>query len=198
MAMARVPVRRSLLFFAGSTVLNCVWEGRGEASAGREGTGVSCSGEMQSPVENLCLEKWPPVRSEKLWAVMFYSPRCDHCQTLKPKYMQLAREVKDDPELAVGAIDCTQPANQGICITHQIEGYPTIHAVGGGKPVKYTGTAETDEMQKWLQKVRNSTKSTSGGRARCPPGLFGSRGEETELSRSARRTSPTRSPSIPG
>eukprot|EP00933_Yihiella_yeosuensis_P079278 TRINITY_DN9167_c1_g3_i1.p1 TRINITY_DN9167_c1_g3~~TRINITY_DN9167_c1_g3_i1.p1 ORF type:complete len:351 (+),score=58.98 TRINITY_DN9167_c1_g3_i1:31-1083(+) len=126
-----------------------------------------CPGDAQAPVVNLCSTAWPGRRSPKLWAVMFYSPRCGHCDTLKPKFRRVAQRLKDDPELALGVVDCTEPSNRAICIDHKITGYPTVYAVGRGEPVLYKGGADAGQLGDWLEKIRNSTRAAS---ARCPRG----------------------------
>ena len=73
---------------------------------------------------------------KSLWLVDFYAPWCAHCKQLAPEWtaaaQRLAKEIPDEVKLA--AVDCT--ANQVLCDTYEVSGYPTIIAVENGEPVE--------------------------------------------------------------
>ena len=122
---------------------------------------------------NLCMDNFPKRHARKLYLVMFYSPDCAHCQTVEPHLQHIAHALQTEPDIVVGAIDCTNTSNHGVCKQHNITGYPSIFAIGWRHLVQYSGGASEAQIQSWFDKLRNkrSTRS-SGGSEACPTGLF--------------------------
>ncbi|KAL3225939.1 hypothetical protein MRX96_025286 [Rhipicephalus microplus] len=55
---------------------------------------------------------------------MFYAPWCVHCKRAKPEFQAAAEELKDDPKVALAAVDCTE--HSGVCNAYDVGGYPTF------------------------------------------------------------------------
>ncbi|KAF9399273.1 hypothetical protein BGX21_006521 [Mortierella sp. AD011] len=56
------------------------------------------------------------------WMVEYYAPWCGHCKALAPVYEKVAKELRG--KVNVAKVDC--PANEVICRSQQVRGYPTI------------------------------------------------------------------------
>ncbi|KAG0359246.1 hypothetical protein BGZ54_010035 [Gamsiella multidivaricata] len=56
------------------------------------------------------------------WLVEYYAPWCGHCKALAPVYEELAMALKG--KVNVAKVDC--PANEVICRSQKVRGYPTI------------------------------------------------------------------------
>ncbi|CAG8600183.1 9223_t:CDS:2 [Paraglomus occultum] len=64
------------------------------------------------------------ISTEKLVLVEFYAPWCPHCQRLTQDYKKAADNLKG--LVKVGAVDCDEDANRGLCQAFEVKGYPTI------------------------------------------------------------------------
>jgi thiol-disulfide isomerase/thioredoxin len=49
---------------------------------------------------------------------------CGHCKTAKPEFTAAAEELKDDPKIMYGAVDCT--VEKSVCETYEVRGFPTF------------------------------------------------------------------------
>ncbi|KAL9180107.1 hypothetical protein ACHAXT_008077 [Thalassiosira profunda] len=64
--------------------------------------------------------------------VQYYSPWCGHCQSFKPKYIALAKEVErrlpeeDDAEVHFHAVSCS--VYHWVCMQNDVKGFPTVVA----------------------------------------------------------------------
>lgn len=68
--------------------------------------------------------------------VEFYAPWCPHCKHFAPKYVQLAKKMKESIKpygiaLDFYAVSCT--ANKNVCKKQDIHGYPTLKIFPAGK-----------------------------------------------------------------
>ncbi len=108
--------------------------------------------------------------SQSLWLVDFYAPWCAHCKQLAPEWTdaakRLAKEIPDEVKLA--AVDCT--ANQVLCDTYEVSGYPTIIAVENGEPVELPEYRRAAEILTYVRKKlgfpwerAEETEKTSAG-----------------------------------
>uniref|UniRef100_A0A915IUE0 Thioredoxin domain-containing protein n=1 Tax=Romanomermis culicivorax TaxID=13658 RepID=A0A915IUE0_ROMCU len=66
------------------------------------------------------------LKKRKHALVIFYAPWCGHCKTTKPEFAAAAEHFKDNSKVAFAAVDCTNEANQFICKSQDIKGFPTI------------------------------------------------------------------------
>ncbi|KAG0199841.1 hypothetical protein BGX28_006968 [Mortierella sp. GBA30] len=62
------------------------------------------------------------LKNGEPWLVEYYAPWCGHCKALAPVYEQLAGALKG--KVNVAKVDC--PANEVICRSQGVRGYPTI------------------------------------------------------------------------
>ena len=135
----------------------------------------------KTAVVDLCDSHFPDKSSENVWMVEFYAPWCGHCQQLKPKYIEAAKEVKKDKESGIkfGAVDCTK--EQNLCSKYGVKGYPTLKVFVGGKGKDYQGPREADAMIDFL-KMAKEMKGTRGGSSKCSsPVIDSSRKEVVPL-----------------
>ena len=122
---------------------------------------------------NLGVDNFPGRHARKLHLILFFSPFCAHCQTVEPLLLHISQALQAEHDIVVGAIDCANRTNQGVCRQHNITGYPSIFAIGWRHLVQYQGGAAESEIQSWFDKVRSRRSSrSSGGSAECPSGLF--------------------------
>ncbi|KAF9971297.1 hypothetical protein BGZ65_010516, partial [Modicella reniformis] len=56
------------------------------------------------------------------WLVEYYAPWCGHCKALAPIYENVAQALKG--KVNVAKVDC--PANEVVCRSQKVRGYPTI------------------------------------------------------------------------
>ena len=70
------------------------------------GKSKSCPGHFggSSKVVNLCESHFPDKNSDKVWFIKFYAPWCGHCNSMKQDWSDLAKELKDDKEIGIGAV----------------------------------------------------------------------------------------------
>ncbi|CAK9092172.1 unnamed protein product [Durusdinium trenchii] len=135
---------------------------------------ASCTGNLPPPMVNLCASDWPGRDASRLYLVMFYSPRCGHCERLKPLLLHLARTSNDifglpNRPLTVAGVDCPEESNHQLCKRYNVTGYPTIFAIGQGHEARYKAGASDAELRRFL---RTTVGSGASRRARCGAGVF--------------------------
>jgi len=139
------------------------------------GGSKKCAGRYKGGVVNLCPDHWPDSKAEKVWFVLFYAPWCGHCRALEPKFIELAKELKEsEPGIGLGAVDCNEVPNQDLCSKQKVHGYPSMLAVVMGKSKPYHGAREFKPMKAWILGV-HAAKGTKGGSKKCPAGVFKSK-----------------------
>jgi protein disulfide-isomerase A6 len=59
------------------------------------------------------------------------APWCGHCQKLTPEWKKAAKELEGAARL--GAVDCDDADNKGLCSKYDVKGFPTIKVFGEEK-----------------------------------------------------------------
>jgi protein disulfide isomerase family A protein 3 len=84
--------------------------------------------------------------------IEFYAPWCGHCKSLAPKYDELAKKLKKEPNIVIAKMDAT--AND-VPKEYEVHGFPTIYFApknSKDSPRKYEGGREVDDFIKYLAK----------------------------------------------
>ncbi|XP_071097045.1 sulfhydryl oxidase 2-like [Haliotis cracherodii] len=64
---------------------------------------------------------------ENAWLIEFYNSWCGHCINFAPTWKKFATYAKGWVSvLSVGAVDCSNANNSGLCRTFDTQGYPTM------------------------------------------------------------------------
>ena len=115
---------------------------------------------MALPVKILTGENFNDIVTDDVDALVeFYAPWCGHCKALAPKYDQLGESMIDEKSVVIGKLDAT--ANDWPNKSqYEVSGYPTIYfKPAGGKPTKYDGPREVNDMKKFIQKNGKAGKN---------------------------------------
>ncbi|XP_055596873.1 protein disulfide-isomerase A5 [Uranotaenia lowii] len=91
----------------------------------------------------------PFLKKKKHVLLMFYAPWCGHCKRAKPEFAGAAEHFKDDPKVALAAVDCTRYS--GVCSAYEVRGYPTMKYFSYLKTVQeYNGGRTEVDFIKFL------------------------------------------------
>ncbi|KAI7937669.1 hypothetical protein MJO29_014984 [Puccinia striiformis f. sp. tritici] len=83
--------------------------------------------------------------------IQFQTGWCKECRTLSPMWEDLARQLKDQSNIA--SIDCEIKLNQEICKSESIKTYPSFILYHNGIKVSYTGPKTVTSMVEFVQKA---------------------------------------------
>ena len=78
----------------------------------------------------------------------FYAPWCGHCQTIRPAYEQLGRELSSDGKYRVGACDITQ--NAAMTGRFEVREVPTIYYIDKMNVYQYTGPLNVASIKEFV------------------------------------------------
>ena len=81
------------------------------------------------------------LKSEGPAMIIVYADWCGHCQDAEPAWKELSNKV--DGKATVYAIESSE-------YTGEVNGYPTIKIVKGGKTADYSGERTASDMEKAL------------------------------------------------
>eukprot|EP00930_Biecheleria_cincta_P100044 TRINITY_DN91649_c0_g1_i1.p1 TRINITY_DN91649_c0_g1~~TRINITY_DN91649_c0_g1_i1.p1 ORF type:complete len:328 (+),score=55.65 TRINITY_DN91649_c0_g1_i1:33-1016(+) len=81
--------------------------------------------------------------SDRPWFVKFYAPWCGHCQRLAPLWEELDGKLRGDVSLA--KVDAT--VEEGLASEWDVEGFPTLILIAGGKGHRYKGRRTLESME---------------------------------------------------
>jgi protein disulfide-isomerase-like protein len=82
------------------------------------------------------------LKNGEPWLVEYYAPWCGHCKALAPTYEELAKELKG--KVNVAKVDC--PANEAICRSQKVRGYPTIKLHQNGQASEFNGQRQLTNL----------------------------------------------------
>ncbi|KAK3829715.1 MAG: thioredoxin-like protein [Linnemannia gamsii] len=82
------------------------------------------------------------LKNGEPWLVEYYAPWCGHCKALAPTYEELAKELKG--KVNVAKVDC--PANDAVCRSQKVRGYPTIKLHQNGQASEFNGQRQLANM----------------------------------------------------
>lgn len=113
---------------------------------GKEGFSDDVKAEdLQSQIEN------------KDALVFFYADWCGHCQSFKPEWEKLEKEVEKNENTTIELVkvncgDAENPSHKKIMKDFSVQGYPTIKKIdGAGNAVEYKGERKVEPIMKFLE-----------------------------------------------
>ncbi|KAF9341202.1 hypothetical protein BGZ91_010425 [Linnemannia elongata] len=83
------------------------------------------------------------LKNGEPWLVEYYAPWCGHCKALAPTYEELALELKG--KVNVAKVDC--PANEVVCRSQKVRGYPTIKLHQNGQATEFNGQRQLKTLE---------------------------------------------------
>lgn len=87
--------------------------------------------------------------------VKFFAPWCGHCKRLAPTWEELAGKYKDNKDVMIGHVDCTENDNENkaICDGNGVNGFPTLNIFKDGVKVEeYNGKRDLDALAGFVEK----------------------------------------------
>lgn len=89
-------------------------------------------------------------KTEKNRLVLYYTPWCGHCASLKPKWVEFQNNnnLKD---IEIDMVDCDN--SQELCNTLKIEMIPSIIFHKKNEDIKYEGDKEIDKIKEWAATI---------------------------------------------
>lgn len=113
---------------------------------GKEGFSDDVKAEdLQSQIEN------------KDVLVFFYADWCGHCQSFKPEWEKLEKEVEKNEKITIELVkvncgDAENPAHKKIMNDFSVQGYPTVKKIdAAGNAVEYKGERKVEPIMKFLE-----------------------------------------------
>lgn len=81
--------------------------------------------------------------------VLFFSPRCGHCEVLMPTWQQLEKKYQAHPDIMLDKVDCE--AEPEAVQQFKIEGYPTIlKLTKDGQRTEYNGKRDQQSIEAFI------------------------------------------------
>ncbi|CAY72113.1 Protein disulfide isomerase, multifunctional protein resident in the endoplasmic reticulum lumen [Komagataella phaffii GS115] len=82
----------------------------------------------------------------------FFAPWCGHCKKLGPELVSAAEILKDNEQVKIAQIDCTE--EKELCQGYEIKGYPTLKVFHGEVevPSDYQGQRQSQSIVSYMLK----------------------------------------------
>lgn len=95
------------------------------------------------------------VEDNSIVLAEFFAPWCGHCKKLAPEYVQAAQILRDEHNISLAQIDCTE--DQQLCMDQGIQGYPTLKIFKNGQidadaAQSYDGQRTADSIVQYMIK----------------------------------------------
>lgn len=110
-----------------------------------------------SAVVKLTTENFKDViTNSEIVLAEFFAPWCGHCKKLAPEYVQAAKILKDEHNITLAQIDCTE--DQELCMGQGVQGYPTLKVFKNGEidaesAQTYNGARTSDAIVEYMIKA---------------------------------------------
>ncbi|XP_071493170.1 protein disulfide-isomerase A5-like [Diadema antillarum] len=106
--------------------------------------------DVPSDVHHLTTQTFAGFLQERTHVlVMFYAPWCGHCKAAKPAYMEAAEKLKEMPDRALAAVDCT--VEKALCSDYDVTGFPTFNFFSSGRFVeRYNGGRMAKDFELYM------------------------------------------------
>ncbi|KAJ1584267.1 hypothetical protein NDA11_003728 [Ustilago hordei] len=85
--------------------------------------------------------------------VKFFAPWCPHCKAMAAAFKSLSQSLKG----RVNALEIDCEANQALCSSYDIGGYPVLRLYVQGNAREYNGGRSHDAMLKWVLETVSSS-----------------------------------------
>eukprot|EP01035_Chromulina_nebulosa_P019912 gene19912-25869_t len=122
-----------------------------------ESKGLDQETEFSSDVTELTNDNFEKIvnYSDHDILIDFYAPWCGHCKQLKSVINAVAKKFKNDPNVVIATFDATV---HDIPKGYDVQGYPTIYFVSGGKrkAVNYEGQRDLDSLVSYIDYHRQT------------------------------------------
>ena len=89
-------------------------------------------------------------KTDKNRLVLYYTPWCGHCASLKPKWIEFQNNNKLK-DIEIDMVDCDK--SKDICNSLKIEMIPSIIYHKKNEDIKYEGVKEIDKIKEWVATI---------------------------------------------
>ncbi|WPG99189.1 Hypothetical protein R9X50_00200000 [Acrodontium crateriforme] len=83
------------------------------------------------------------------WFIKFYTPWCQHCQSMAPNWDGMARHMKE--KLNIGEVNCE--VEKRLCKDVKVRSYPTVQFFRAGERIEYEGLRGLGDLVSFANKA---------------------------------------------